>query len=246
MLGNRSMGIRPREVAPRTTMASEAMRMAMPLRMARSVSHMGAMDPRGEAEHRSVGDWPWRRARSLGQPPTNPRRARSGPSAAASRGPCPGGSIGGSLDGPLRGLPPKSIARAKPALEAEHRSVGDWSLARDGDGSDLLPRLHEILALEDDLVLLAEALQHLDAARVRGAQFDGHRLHDPLAHQHDRGPGLAETERLGGDGEGAGTGRDQQLHPGEHSGLEPPGRTGGLHLDPHGPRSRVQVVDHTG
>src|SRR5881396_1318408 len=149
MLGNRSMGIRPREVAPRTTMASEAMRMAMPLRMARSVSHMGAMDPRGEAEHRSVGDWPWRRARSLGQPPTNPRRARSGPSAAASRGPCPGGSIGGSLDGPLRGLPPKSIARAKPALEAEHRSVGDWSLARDGDGSDLLPRLHEILALED-------------------------------------------------------------------------------------------------
>jgi hypothetical protein len=40
MLGKRSIGIRPREVAPSTTMASDAMRMAMPLRNARSVSHI--------------------------------------------------------------------------------------------------------------------------------------------------------------------------------------------------------------
>src|SRR5206468_10564896 len=150
MLGNRSMGIRPREVAPRTTMASEAMRMAMPLRMARSVSHMGAMDPRGEAEHRSVGDWPWRRARSLGQPPTKPRRARSGPSAAASRGPCPGGSIGGGHRGPLRGLPQKAVARAKPALETEPRARGEWSLNRGGGGSELLSRVTEGLTLAHD------------------------------------------------------------------------------------------------
>src|SRR5437879_12706133 len=33
-------------------------------------------------------------------------------------------SIGGGLDGPLRSLPHDSVARAKPALEAEHLSLG--------------------------------------------------------------------------------------------------------------------------
>jgi len=31
-------------------------------------------------------------------------------------------SIGGGLDGPLRGLPQDSVARAKPALEADRTS----------------------------------------------------------------------------------------------------------------------------
>src|SRR5438876_4242151 len=33
-------------------------------------------------------------------------------------------SIGGGLGGPLRSLPQESVARAKPALEAEHSTVG--------------------------------------------------------------------------------------------------------------------------
>src|SRR5213594_3938044 len=32
--------------------------------------------------------------------------------------------IGGGLDGPLRSLPPESVARAKPALEPEHSTLG--------------------------------------------------------------------------------------------------------------------------
>src|SRR5262249_27131182 len=40
MLGKRSIGIRLREVAPRTTMARDAIRMAIAFRMASSVSHM--------------------------------------------------------------------------------------------------------------------------------------------------------------------------------------------------------------
>src|SRR5262249_38023755 len=36
--------------------------------------------------------------------------------------------IGGGLDGPLRASP-KTVARAQPALESEHRTVGDWSRA---------------------------------------------------------------------------------------------------------------------
>src|SRR3989304_6147646 len=46
MLGKRSMGIRLSEVAPSSTMASEAMSTAMPLRRARRVSHMGRLPPR--------------------------------------------------------------------------------------------------------------------------------------------------------------------------------------------------------
>src|SRR5437667_8688499 len=33
-------------------------------------------------------------------------------------------SIGGGLGGPLRSLPPESVARAKPALEPEHSTLG--------------------------------------------------------------------------------------------------------------------------
>src|SRR2546426_12620402 len=33
-------------------------------------------------------------------------------------------SIGGGLGGPLRSLPQNSVARAKPALEAEHSTLG--------------------------------------------------------------------------------------------------------------------------
>src|SRR6266478_4173859 len=33
-------------------------------------------------------------------------------------------SIGGGLGGPLRSLPPESVARAKPALGAEHSALG--------------------------------------------------------------------------------------------------------------------------
>ena len=37
-------------------------------------------------------------------------------------------SLGGGLDGPLRTLPQGSVARAKPALEAEHFTLGDHAL----------------------------------------------------------------------------------------------------------------------
>jgi hypothetical protein len=42
MFGNRSIDRRFREVPPRTTMASAAIRTAMALRTATSVSHMGS------------------------------------------------------------------------------------------------------------------------------------------------------------------------------------------------------------
>jgi hypothetical protein len=41
MLGKRSMGIRLRDVAPRSTMAKDAISTAMAFRMAARVSHMG-------------------------------------------------------------------------------------------------------------------------------------------------------------------------------------------------------------
>src|SRR5437899_10568765 len=44
-------------------------------------------------------------------------------------------SVGGGLDGPLRSLPQESVARAKPALEAERLSLG-------GAISDRLPACH--------------------------------------------------------------------------------------------------------
>src|SRR2546427_1802128 len=44
-------------------------------------------------------------------------------------------SIGGGLGGPLRSLPQESVARAKPALEAERLSLG-------GAISDRLPACH--------------------------------------------------------------------------------------------------------
>src|SRR5256885_12633808 len=118
MFGKRSMGIRPRDVAPRTTMAREAMRMAMPLRSARRVSHMSGLLPGGR------------------------------------------------------------------------------------DGPDPLFRLHEILALEDDLVLVGEPLHDLDAAGVGGAELDRHGLDDSLLDDHDGWLRLPEPHGLGRDGEG--------------------------------------------
>src|SRR5262249_35123229 len=43
MLGKRSIGIRLREVAPRTTMAMDAIRTAIAFRMASRVSHMARL-----------------------------------------------------------------------------------------------------------------------------------------------------------------------------------------------------------
>src|SRR5262245_61218191 len=58
MFGKRSMGMRDSEVAPRTTMASDAMRMAMPLRMASSVSHMRRLSLRVAQDH-VLSSRPW-------------------------------------------------------------------------------------------------------------------------------------------------------------------------------------------
>ena len=65
-------------------------------------------------------------------------------------------SIGGGLGGPLRRLPQESVARAKPALEAEHLSVG-------GAISDVL-----LLSLAGVFHLRAPALP---AQRILGGGF---------------------------------------------------------------------------
>src|SRR5262245_50982425 len=55
MFGKRSIGIRLRDVAPRTTMHMAAIRTAIALRIARRVSHMARAPLRGLHRHRPDG-----------------------------------------------------------------------------------------------------------------------------------------------------------------------------------------------
>src|SRR5262249_54249862 len=162
MFGKRSIGILDRDVAPSTTMASEAMRIAIPLRRARRVSHMGRL-----------------------------RAGRRG-------------------------------------------------------GADLLFGLDEVLALQDDLLPVAEALDDFDTAVVRRTDLDRRHLHDAVADYHHRGLGLAEADRLARDTERAPARLHQHLHAREQAWLEPAAGVGDLHLDSHRAAARVEVVHDAG